>query len=105
PSPQIAQGELNRAALPVPFVEPEGPFPATVTTAKVESCRDRIALLPLSAMNSSVPSPQRPFGLQNFALVPVASIRPETPTLPAIVQTCPFAMEILRIVWLPVSLT
>ncbi len=61
--------------------------------------------LPLSATKSKVPSVVMPKGALKFAAVPVASVAPVIPAVPASVWTTPVAISILRIVLLPVSAT
>ena len=52
-----------------------------------------------------VPSVVVPIGRLNFAEVPVASVVPEVPAVPARVVTTPVEITTLRIVWLKTSTT
>ena len=100
-------GLLNLALVPVPSVVPGLPLlPARVTvTSLVSVSTMRIAWLPVSATYSLVPEMAKPIGFLNLALVPVASVVPEVPLLPARVVTSLASVSTMRIAWLYVSAT
>ena len=98
-------GELKRALVPLALVVPERPgLPATVVTTPPAVIL-RIVWLPAS-QTKTLPeaSTASPAGALKRAALPVASVAPVIPALPARVVTTP-AGVILRIVWLPVSAT
>src|SRR5947207_1614754 len=98
-------GLSNRASLPVPSLEPTCPaVPAIVLTAPAAVIL-RIVLLFLSATYTlPAASIATPYGLSNRASLPVPSLEPTWPAVPANVLTAPAAV-ILRIVSLSASAT
>src|ERR1035437_3983975 len=98
-------GLENRAAVPEPSALPQFPaLPASVVTAPAE-VTFRIVLLPESATKTlPTASTATPDGPLNCAELPVPSLMPGVPALPASVVTTP-AEVTFRIVELPVSAT
>ena len=101
-------GERNRAAVPVPSIDPAcGGFPATVVTTPV-SVTCRIAAFPVSATYNTLLPPEKrvpiPFGALKRAAFPVPSAEPLLPARPAGVVTSPDCVT-CRIVLFPVSAT
>ena len=83
-------GWLKRAAAPVPSAEPDVPaVPANVVTAPPTITTLRMVWLPESATYKFVPSLTMPVGVLNLADVPVASVVPEVPAVPAKVVATP----------------
>src|SRR4030042_540955 len=99
-------GLLNRAVVPIPLVVPYSPaVPAKVVTSPVAITILRRVFLPESATYRFVPSVVMPYGLLNRAVVPIPSLVPYSPAVPATVVTSPGAITILLMVLLPESAT
>jgi hypothetical protein len=104
PSFVIPRGRSNKAAVPVPSVVPAVPaVPARVVTTPVEITILRIVLVKKSVTYRFVPSFVIPNGILNKALVPVASVVPEVPAVPARVVTTPVTLSSVEVVVLSVE--
>ena len=80
-------GKLKEAAVPVPSAEPELPLPAKVVTTPAGVIFLMRLLSPSATYTLSLLSTATPKGLLKEADVPVASVAPLTPSIPAKVLT------------------
>src|SRR5579862_7759079 len=101
-------GLLNCALVPVPSVLPQLVLPASVATAPLAVVMRRSSQFRESAMYSaplvaSMANP--PMAELSCAALPVPSVEPHDPAVPATVLTAPLATTTLRTVQLPRSPT
>ena len=99
-------GVLNRAAAPIPSLVPDEPeVPANVVTALEAKLIALMTWLSLSATYSVLPSDDiaTSRGVLNRAAVPMPSVDPDKPAVPASVVTAFVDTTICRIRWLSPS--